>query len=187
MSCANSGQAARDGTAATGLDLHLELSGPKLRAGLEDALREAVQTGRLAAGTRLPASRTLAADLGIARNTIADAYGQLVAEGWLTARTGSGTWVTQYPVPDHGPPGMPPPDVMPPHYDLRPGAGDLSAFPRRAWLAAGRKALGAAPDHILGYPDPRGLPQLRTVLADYLARARGVTVSPGRIVICAGF
>ena len=51
---------------------------------------------------------------------------------------------------------------------------DLSAFPRRAWLAAARKALGAAPDHLLGYPDPRGLPQLRAVLADYLARARGV-------------
>jgi GntR family transcriptional regulator/MocR family aminotransferase len=97
MSCANSGQAARDGTAATGLDLHLELSGPKLRAGLEDALREAVQTGRLAAGTRLPASRTLAADLGVARNTVADAYGQLVAEGWLTARQGSGTHVAEHP------------------------------------------------------------------------------------------
>src|SRR5580698_3749724 len=97
MSCANSGQAARDGTAAPGLDLHLELSGPKLRAGLEDALREAVQTGRLAAGTRLPASRTLAADLGVARNTVADAYGQLVAEGWLTARQGSGTHVAEHP------------------------------------------------------------------------------------------
>jgi len=169
------------------IDLHLDLAGSRVRAGLETALRDAVQAGRLHPGTRLPSSRALAADLGIARNTIADAYGQLVAEGWLTARTGSGTWVTQHPVPDHGPPGPAPPDVMPPRYDLRAGVPDLSAFPRRAWLAAGRKALGAAPGHILGYPDPRGLPQLRTVLADYLARARGVTVSPGRIVICAGF
>ena len=76
---------------AGGLDLHLELTGPRVRAAIEAALRQAVQTGRLTAGMRLPASRTLAADLGVARNTIADAYGQLVAEGWLTARQGSGT------------------------------------------------------------------------------------------------
>ncbi|SCG00899.1 GntR family transcriptional regulator / MocR family aminotransferase, partial [Streptomyces sp. MnatMP-M17] len=60
-----------------------------------DALREAVRTGRLAPGTRLPSSRTLAADLGIARNTVADAYAELAAEGWLTARQGSGTRVAR--------------------------------------------------------------------------------------------
>ncbi|WP_237530708.1 winged helix-turn-helix domain-containing protein, partial [Streptomyces sp. SID3212] len=74
-----------------GTDLHLELRGPGLRTGLMDALREAVRTGRLAPGARLPSSRSLAADLGVARNTVADAYGELVAEGWLTARQGSGT------------------------------------------------------------------------------------------------
>jgi GntR family transcriptional regulator/MocR family aminotransferase len=81
-----------------GFDLHLELavgadSGIGLRAGLEAALRDAVREGRLPPGTRLPSSRTLARDLGIARNTVADAYGQLVAEGWLAARQGSGTRV----------------------------------------------------------------------------------------------
>jgi len=70
-----------DGSAAAGLDLHLDLTGPRVRAAVEAALRQAVQSGRLPAGTRLPATRTLAADLGIARNTVADAYGQLVAEG----------------------------------------------------------------------------------------------------------
>lgn len=70
-----------------------ELPGHRGRAGLEAALREAVQTGRLGPGTRLPSSRGLASDLGIARNTVAEAYGQLVAEGWLTARQGSGTRV----------------------------------------------------------------------------------------------
>ncbi len=70
--------------AIAGLDLHLDVSGSRVRAGLEAALRDAVQAGRLAAGTRLPSSRTLAADLGIARNTVADAYNQLVAEGWLS-------------------------------------------------------------------------------------------------------
>ncbi|WP_237540550.1 MULTISPECIES: winged helix-turn-helix domain-containing protein, partial [unclassified Streptomyces] len=78
-----------------GVDLHLELRGSGLRAGLMDALREAVRTGRLAPGTRLPSSRTLAADLGIARNTVADAYAELAAEGWLTARQGSGTRVAR--------------------------------------------------------------------------------------------
>ncbi|MFD5102645.1 GntR family transcriptional regulator, partial [Streptomyces albidochromogenes] len=78
---------------AAGVDLHVELGASGLRRGLTDALREAVRTGRLAAGTRLPSSRSLASDLGVARNTVADAYAELVAEGWLTARQGSGTRV----------------------------------------------------------------------------------------------
>jgi DNA-binding transcriptional MocR family regulator len=54
---------------------------------------------------------------------------------------------------------------------------------------AGRATQDAqrTPDHVLGYPDARGLPQLRVALAGYLARARGATVTPGRIVVCAGF
>ena len=71
--------------------------------------------------------------------------------------------------------------------DLRPGVPDLSAFPAGAWLATARKVLASAPRQLLDYPDPRGLPQLRAVLAGYLARARGVAADPGRIVICAGF
>src|ERR1700729_372789 len=83
--------------AISGVDLHLDLKGPRVRAALETALRDAVSTGRLAPGGRLPSSRALAADLGIARNTVAEAYGQLVAEGWLTAVQGSGTRVAQRP------------------------------------------------------------------------------------------
>ncbi|WP_031477614.1 PLP-dependent aminotransferase family protein [Streptomyces bicolor] len=79
--------------ATLGIDLHLEPAGPGLRRGLTDALRDAVRTGRLTPGTRLPSSRSLSADLGIARNTVAEAYADLVAEGWLTARQGSGTRV----------------------------------------------------------------------------------------------
>ncbi|MGW4256892.1 GntR family transcriptional regulator, partial [Streptomyces californicus] len=75
-----------DSWATFGADLHLEPVGRGLRSGLMEALREAVRTGRLAPGTRLPSSRALAADLGVARNTVADAYAELVAEGWLTAR-----------------------------------------------------------------------------------------------------
>ncbi|WP_139216326.1 GntR family transcriptional regulator, partial [Streptomyces sp. CC77] len=80
-------------TSPGGTDFHLEIRGPRRRAGLMEAIREAVRAGRLAPGTRLPSSRALAADLGLARNTVADAYAELVAEGWLTARQGSGTRV----------------------------------------------------------------------------------------------
>ena len=137
---------AEPGTAgAGGLDLHLELTGPRVRAALESALRNGVQTGRLPAGMRLPATRTLAADLGVARNTVAEAYGQLVAEGWLAARHGSGTWVAER----AGPPGSSlQPEAHPvgrgARYDLRPGSPDLTLFPRPAWLAAARRALTAA-------------------------------------------
>src|SRR5580658_9697295 len=173
------------------VDLHLDLAGPKhpkgVRLGLETALRDAVRTGRLAPGTRLPSSRALAADLGLARNTVAEVYNQLVAEGWLTARTGSGTSVAERRAAEPGPGPLTRPEVTAPRYDLRPGVPDLSAFPSGAWLATARKVLSTAPRLLLDYPDPRGLPQLRTALAGYLARARGVAADPGRIVICAGF
>lgn len=175
--------------AISGVDLHLELAGHRVRAGLEAALREAVQTGRLAPGTRLPSSRTLAADLGIARNTVAEAYAQLGAEGWLTARQGSGTRVASTAVVSPGPAAgiRPPLGAWAARYDLRPGSPDLSAFPRAGWLSAARKALSGAPSRALGYSDPRGRPELRTVLAAYLGRTRGVRVAPDRIVVCAGF
>jgi GntR family transcriptional regulator/MocR family aminotransferase len=171
-----------------GIDLHLELPGSRVRAALEAALRDAVRAGRLAGGVRLPSSRDLAADLGIARNTVADAYGQLVAEGWLEAKTGSGTWVAEQPAPSVvRPPGDAIPRETGPRYDLRAGVPAVSAFPRRAWLAAGRAALAAAGDQVLGYPDPRGLAELRAALAGYLGRARGVLATPENIVICTGF
>ncbi|MER7197093.1 GntR family transcriptional regulator [Streptomyces sp. CB01635] len=173
---------------ALGIDLHVEPTGAGLRKGLTDALRDAVRGGRLAPGVRLPSSRTLAADLGIARNTVADAYADLVAEGWLTARQGSGTRVAERPVeaprpaPTRGrraPAGL--------RHDLHPGTPDLSSFPRAEWLKASRRSLNAAPNDALGYGDARGRIELRTALAGYLARARGVHADPDRIVICSGF
>ena len=173
--------------ATFGIDLHLDLTGPRVRAGLERALRDAVQTGRLHPGTRLPSSRTLALDLGIARNTVATAYGQLVAEGWLTARPGSGTQVADRATPGAAAARPSGAQTRRLRYDLRPGVPDLSAFPRTEWLAAARRALNSAPYEAFGYPDPRGRPELRMALAGYLARARGVRVSPDRIVVVAGF
>ncbi|MFE2296330.1 PLP-dependent aminotransferase family protein [Streptomyces sp. NPDC059452] len=178
-----------DSWATFGADLHLEPLGTGLRSGLMEALREAVRTGRLAPGTRLPSSRALAADLGIARNTVADAYAELVAEGWLTARQGSGTRVAQRSAPRRAEPVAARTRPARPRtgHNLKAGSPDVSSFPRTAWLRAARKALTAAPDEAFGYGDARGRPELRTVLAEYLARSRGVHADPERIVICSGF
>ncbi|MDX3191472.1 PLP-dependent aminotransferase family protein [Streptomyces sp. MN03-5084-2B] len=172
-----------------GADLHLELAGPGgKRAALIAALRDAVRAGRLVPGTRLPPYRSLAADLGLARNTVADAYAELVAEGWLTAVQGSGTRVAERAEPlkpvrtPKKAPGPPKPAD-----NLRQGQPDATSFPRTEWLAAARRALNVAPHDAFGPGDPRGRPELREALAQYLARARGVRTSPERIVVCSGF
>ncbi|MFC3582559.1 PLP-dependent aminotransferase family protein [Streptantibioticus rubrisoli] len=174
--------------------MHLELSsGAGLRSGLETALRDAVRDGRLAPGTRLPSSRALARDLGLARNTVAEAYGQLVAEGWLTARQGSGTRVApgarpQQPVSTSVALAFPDQAAgthLP--YDLRPGKPDLSSFPRTAWVAATRQAMAKAPHDAFGYTDPRGRVELREALAEYLSRVRGVRANPDLILVCTGY
>ncbi|WP_406283304.1 PLP-dependent aminotransferase family protein [Embleya sp. NBC_00896] len=169
------------------VDLYLE-PGPVRgrRVGLERALRAAVVDGRLAPGTRLPSSRTLAVDLAMARNTVAEAYAQLVAEGYLTAHRGAGTVVAErpadpVPVPVYA-------RASTPRFDLRPGRPDLSAFPRARWAAAQRRALAAAgSDAFWPAADPRGRIELRERLAEYLGRARGVRTRADRIVVCAGY
>ncbi|MEU6268918.1 PLP-dependent aminotransferase family protein [Saccharopolyspora shandongensis] len=173
----------------TGSDLHLDLSGPgSRRSVLMGALRDAIRSGRLAPGTRLPPYRSLAADLGLARNTVAAAYAELIAEGWLTARQGSGTRVAQRAEPRK--PTRAPKEarsVPAPVHNLRQGQPDAASFPRTAWLAAARRAINAAPNEAFGPGDPQGRPELRRALADYLSRVRGVRARPDQIVICSGF
>ncbi|MFI5627934.1 PLP-dependent aminotransferase family protein [Streptomyces sp. NPDC051664] len=173
-----------------GSDLLLELAGPgSRRAVLIRALRDAVRAGRLPPGTRLPPYRSLAADLGLARNTVADAYAELVAEGWLTARQGSGTRVAHRAA-AAAPARIPkkaPSRPAPPVHNLRQGQPDAASFPRTAWLAASRRAVNAAPNDAFGPGDPQGRIELRRALSGYLARVRGVHCSPERIVICSGF
>ncbi|MEV0404416.1 PLP-dependent aminotransferase family protein [Actinoallomurus sp. NPDC050550] len=173
-----------------GSDLHLDLAGPgSRRAVLIRALRDAVRDGRLAPGTRLPPYRSLAADLGLARNTVADAYAELIAEGWLIARQGSGTRVAPRAEPVRSPrvPKRAPARPASPTHNLRQGQPDAASFPRSAWLAAARRALNTAPNDAFGPGDPRGRTELRQALAEYLARARGVRTTPDRIVVCSGF
>jgi GntR family transcriptional regulator/MocR family aminotransferase len=168
-------------------DLHLDLGGRRSSVAVEDAVREAVRSGRLAPGGRLPSSRALASDLGLARNTVAEAYAQLVAEGWLVARQGSGTRVADRPVPPSAAVSTPMTTATSLRHDLRAGVPDLGSFPRSAWASSQRRVLGTASGEAFGYPPPHGRAELREALAEYLARARGVRVTPDRVVVCAGF
>lgn len=171
-----------------GLDLHLDRPAGRTREALMDAVRDAIRSGRLVSGTRLPSSRALAADLGVARNTVARAYAELIAEGWLTSQHGSHTTVSQRAaeaVRSVTPPARPRPPRRLDH-DLRPGHPDLSSFPRTEWSRAVKRALANAPSEAFGYAEPQGRPELRRALAEYLARARGVRARPCNIVVCCG-
>ena len=157
------------------------------RDAVEASLREAIREGRLAPGARLPSTRALATDLGLARGTIAEAYAQLQAEGYLMARRGGGTWVSE--VAAAALPRRPraAAATRSARFSFHPGLPDLAAFPHAAWSSALRRGLREAPAASLGYGDPRGRPELRETLADYLARVRGVVANPELIVICGGF
>jgi GntR family transcriptional regulator / MocR family aminotransferase len=169
------------------LDLHLELrAGEGRRAGLESALRDAIRAGRLAPATVLPSSRALAGQLGVARGTVRAAYDQLAAEGYLVTRHGSGTRVAEVPAPRASAVAVACAGDSPQH-DLRPGRPDPATFPAAAWLRATRRVLAGAPAEIHTLADPRGRPELRTTIAGYLGRARGVLASPDHIVITSGY
>jgi GntR family transcriptional regulator / MocR family aminotransferase len=171
--------------------LDLPARGTRRRA-VEEALRGAIRSGRLTSGTRLPSTRDLAAQLGLSRGTVTQAYAQLEAEGWLTGRSGSGTRVADgMPQPCGGravenrlPALLPRPE---PRHDLRPGRVDARAFPRDAWGRAMRWAIREAPADAFGPGDPRGRMELRGTLAAYLGRVRGVRVDPAHVIICSGY
>lgn len=168
-----------------GIDLHIDVGGGEPRArSIESALREAVTTGRLPAGTRLPGTRGLADDLGIARGTVVAAYAQLVAEGWLVSTTGSGTRVADVTLPPAGAPRDAPVRGV---IDLRPGRPDLSLFPHGQWSAAVRRSLAAAGAGSMDYGDPAGARPLREAVATYVSRARGVRAGAEAVVITSGF
>jgi GntR family transcriptional regulator/MocR family aminotransferase len=171
----------------TGPELLVELDRATrrpLRAQLEDGLRGAVRSGRLPAGARLPATRALASDLGVSRRLVVDAYAQLLAEGYLVARRGSGTFVAEAASVVAAP--VLEPEARTLAFDFFPGYPDLASFPRGAWLRAMRETLREAPDRTFGYPDARGAPELRRALAEHLGRVRGVAADARSIVVCSG-
>lgn len=162
---------------------------------LTDELRRAVVDGRLPAGSRLPATRTLADDLRMSRGTVVEAYQRLVDEGLLAARTGAGTVVAGTPlgarpgaVREGTPPAARVPDWHPPRadLDLTPGLPDLTFFPRAAWLRAERAVLAELAAGDLGYGDPRGPLRLRSALAGWLAATRGVLADPEDVIVTSG-
>jgi GntR family transcriptional regulator / MocR family aminotransferase len=157
-----------------------------LRVQLERGLRDAIRSGRLGAGERLPSSRTMAAELGISRGLVLECYSQLQAEGFLTATSGSVTRVAggavqriEAPSSASASPRL--------TVDFLPGVPDLTGFPRRDWAWALREACRGAMPAQLGYADPRGLEGPRLVLAAYLRRVRGAVSGGEDLVICAGF
>jgi GntR family transcriptional regulator / MocR family aminotransferase len=158
-----------------------------MRVQLERQLRDAIRSGRLVAGERLPSSRRLAQELGISRGLILEGYAQLQAEGYLVTRGGAATEVA-YGARDLGAAAVAPPEVAPRlSVDFAAGRPDLASFPRRDWMWALREVSRSAPAAALGYGDPRGSRRLREVLAAYLRRVRAAAADPEQIIICSGF
>ncbi|MEU2558833.1 PLP-dependent aminotransferase family protein [Streptomyces longispororuber] len=164
-----------------------------LTSQIQRFIRKEILEGILHPGTRLPSSRRLADDLGVSRSVVVEAFGQLVAEGYLEAVRGAGTRVVEHldaaprpvvPALLEAGPEPPVPDVR---WDLRPGGRNFSAFPRREWLTCYQRVLHKADATDHGYPPLAGEPGLRTELAHCLGRLRGVRTSPHQVMVAAGF
>jgi GntR family transcriptional regulator/MocR family aminotransferase len=161
-------------------------SGIPLHEQLEQQLRAGIRSGRLPAGMRLPSTRSLASELDVSRTVAVDAYTQLVAEGYLSSRRGAPTRVTA--AARAAPTATPARSLVPTFaYHFHPGLPDLAAFPRDRWLSSVRRALRESSLGALGYPDPRGVPELRDALAAYVGRVRGAAADPERTLVCSGF
>ncbi|MFC7265823.1 MocR-like pyridoxine biosynthesis transcription factor PdxR [Streptomyces lutosisoli] len=172
---------------------------------LAERLRRAISDGRLPLGSRLPATRVLAAELQVSRGVVTEAYQRLSEDGHVAGRGRNGTVVVAAPAgtPSTGylpqqaqhsrlftdPPGDDIFDLIrsaPARIDLSPGVPDLTAFPRAAWLRAEREVFGGLSAAGFGYGDPRGTPELRRAVALWLARNRGIRAEPDEVIVVAG-
>jgi GntR family transcriptional regulator / MocR family aminotransferase len=170
---------------------------------LAAALREAIADGRLAAGARLPSTRGLAAELGLARSTVVGVYEQLTAEGYIAGRPGSGHTVPARP--EAAPEPRRAETASPRNLSrqaalLRNLAPDRRGLPRpfemghievdgrliMTWKRLASRALSGRSRIDWGYGDPQGEPRLRSAIAEYLRAARGVRCRPEQIVLTAG-
>lgn len=166
-------------------------------------LRKGIADGSVQAGIRLPASRVLAAQLGLSRMTVTEVYGQLIAEGFLQARTGSGTYaMARIAEPAASPPtlsesplgsararaltGNDSMSVARAGWPLTPGLPALDAFPYALWGRLEGRFWRRRPFPDLSYGDPQGFLPLREALAAYLGAARGVVCHADNIVITPG-
>ena len=159
-----------------------------LREQIENQLRHAIRSNRLRPGAVVPSTRDLARQLGVSRPTVMDAYAQLAAEGYLSLRQGLRPRVSEAMRPRKGHPAQEPPAIQRLRINMRAEGGpDLKEFPRLTWLRAIRETLTDIRDSELGYGDPQGVMELRTTLADYLGRVRGVVAEPSQVVITTGY
>ncbi len=168
-------------------------SGQPLGQQVEEALRQAIRSGTLRAGERLPSTRQLAEQLGVSRGLVVSAYDQLLAEAYVVSTVGSGTRVaegvvgsdvpTALPIPGDGreSPG-PAPDI-----DFGYGVPDLRAFPSRDWLWALGDAIRSMPTADLGDGVVEGDEHLRAVLAAYHRRVRAGCADASDTVVVGGF
>ncbi|MGX9394022.1 MocR-like pyridoxine biosynthesis transcription factor PdxR (plasmid) [Nitrobacteraceae bacterium UC4446_H13] len=164
--------------------------------------REAISSGQMRSGSRLPPSRELAKELSVARNTVALAYERLIAEGYLDSRVGSGTFVTKG-LPDNKPAkrdslvrrpstrgqqmlnavtGFVASSTLP----LTPGLPALDEFPFTLWARLTNRFWRSEPRDLLPYGDPAGYAPLRKALSNYLRAARGIACDPGQVLIVSG-
>ena len=173
-----------------------------------ERLRQGILTGTLPAGARLPPTRALATELGVARQTVVLAYERLGAEGYVRARTGSGTYVASD-LPDAAPAPAPPPQTaaqalsargarlaaIPASASARDAglgllfAGGLPApdlFPAAAWARCAARVMQPLTGELASYPPPQGLRVLREEIAAHLAATRGLVADPSCIVVTAG-
>ena len=193
--------------------LQLEGDG-RLNQRLYRALRRAILDGRLAPGSRLPSTRTLSRDLGLSRNVVLMAFAQLTEEGYVEARHGSGTVVSQMlpdPAPSPGTAKSKTPDAhprlsayarrvlalaplpavgRPPRegllYDFRYGVPAVAEFPQQTWSRLAARCANAMSISALRYGRALGFLPLRRAIADYVTRTRGVVASYEQVVIVNG-
>ncbi|RMC38095.1 PLP-dependent aminotransferase family protein [Paracoccus alkanivorans] len=158
--------------------LHLQLS---------ESLRALVLTGHYG-GQRLPASRVFAGELGVSRMTVISAYDQLIAEGYLIARRGDGTYIAKHLPHLVAPVSRPAPSTQMtrPFLPFHPGIPDQTAFPHRPWARHLERAWRAPEARLLAQADPFGWLVLRAAIAAHLAAWRGLDCVPEQVVITAG-
>lgn len=159
-----------------------------LQAQLIDALRTLIRETPRVSGARLPASRKLAAELSVSRTTVQIAYEQLVSEGYLETRAGSGTFVAAdlphlSPPPEAAPHSAQTPEAWRPFH---PGVPDQTLFPHRVWARHLEQAWRSPDPGLLARPDPFGWLALRRAIAAHLGAWRGLDCRPEQIVITAG-
>lgn len=190
---------------------------PSLKASLQSQLSEQVRSliigGQLTPGNQLPSSRELSKQLGVSRNTVLNAYEDLISEGYLITKQAAGTFVCEN-LPDntlmfraenqyllaqpktkihHQPlafkgkdPGVYKPNSKRLEFDFVPGCPDPQLFPTKTWRRLANARLSYSAYSMTQYGDPAGLPELRQAIANHLGPSRGMAVSADQVIVVTG-